>query len=366
MSKLVLAIVVAAIVVALGFALWPLISYRLIVGGPPTLLFSYNVQTVISLEVDGRRFEQTLVTKCEVRKGGGGLSDVGAGTSGVGAGRSAGANHHIALPDGSALVIYNARFCIWKKAAPRDGQVYEVLPRPRGRSPRAKDYGPDQVPVFGRVAWLADGAAAEQVRIFDLADVAADRVPGLRRLRITAQSTTEPPSEARTPDIPILPAVRSPRVPGKYKPVSPEEKAYNDTNVMLRSFSAHVSLVAEDLRQACVVAVDSGSPGSDWFPVDQCAGRGSRNVGLSLSGDLKRFDVNLSDAPANEVAYSQAAMVKADVVPEDQQVCLENQCYHFKQREGVNAVSELQFYHPSTDRLVTVSAWPASMEDFVR
>jgi hypothetical protein len=360
-------LVVLAIVGAVAF---PFLLYRLYF--PPLIpLFSYNIASTVAVSMDGRTVESRRVTRCEMQKGGGGIT--GADPNVVLAKRISKSNHEMLLPDGSALIFYDMDLCRWRDSPPSAGAVYELVATRYQGGDLAKSLGGNRWDVHGRVAWLADAITADRIGLYQLDELYEGLEPGLSSLSITAQLTEEMPT-IQGSTIPLVPS-------------SSEHVRYGDspawlaerTNVELRLLTAQIGQVASRSgRVDCRAMLASLATGTRWVPVDYgvCVTTKQRDAKVVLARGLERIEIDLEARPVpSQLAFSRAALIAKGVPGQMlrrngqppaylwiQMLCIEGDCNELALTDRI--YSHFAFYHPPTQRMATFSVEGASMRDF--
>jgi hypothetical protein len=334
-------------------------------------LFSYNIASTVVVSVDGRTVESRRVTRCEMQKGGGGIT--GANPNFVSAKRVPKSNHEMLLPDGSALIFYDMDLCRWRDRPPNAGAVYELVATRYQGGDVAKPLGGNRWDVHGRVAWLAGASTADRIGLYQLDEIYEGLEPRIRSLGITAQLTEETPT-IQGSAIPLMPS-------------SSEQARYGDnpawlaeqTDVDLRLLTAQIGQVASRSdRVDCSATLASLAAGTRWVPVDHgvCVSTKHTDAKVVLAAGLERIEIDLEAPPVpSQLAFSRAALMAKEVPGQMlrrsaqpptylwmQVLCIEGDCNELALTDG--PYSHFDFYHPPTGRMVRFSVEGASMRDF--
>ncbi len=365
--RIAVGLVVLAIAGAVAF---PFILYRLLF--PPMIpLFSYNIASTVVVSVDGRTLESRRVTRCEMQKGGGGIT--GANPDFVSAKRVPKRNHEMLLPDGSALIFYDMDLCRWRDHPPSAGAVYELVATRYQGGDVAKPLGGNRWDVHGRVAWLAGASTADRIGLYQLDEIYEGHEPRISSLGITAQLTEE------------MPTIQGSAV--AVMPSSSEQARYGNnpawlaeqTDVDLRLLTAQIGQVASKSdRVDCSATLASLAAGTRWVPVDSgvCVVTKQRDAKVLLAAGLERIEIDLEAPPVpSQLAFSRAALMSKGVSGQMlrrngqplkylwmQTLCIEGDCNELALTDGF--YSHFDFYHPPTGRMVRFSVEGASMRDF--
>lgn len=352
-----------AVTAMIGIVAFPMLIMASLRGSPPTFLFSYNVEMVASFKVDGQPVEARRVAKCAVMKGGGGLSDTGADTSAVFVRVSEGDNAYVVLADGSAIIFYDMPPCLWKKAPPKPGKTYVLVPDDKGVNYRKPPDG--DAYTFGRVAWLRSGTKPAPIEYFTLMDFAGRSTPRVTDFSLRLSATNLDPTVALADDIPI---VRQLTRSVTYF-LSDDEKQQHGRNLVLSPWTAIVGqLAAQTQSEDCTRTIASLGGRAGWIPIKPqlCRGGGTTNVALAISSDLSRVDLDLQAPPRPGRLSLTIAALDAANVPVWLEVatgrwggplyywiwrlCAEGQCLEIAPKAGYS--DGFEFYHPATGRLL--------------
>ncbi|WP_421758902.1 hypothetical protein [Devosia sp.] len=351
----------------IGIVAFPMLIMASLRGSPPTFLFSYDIEMVASFKVEGQPAEARRVAKCDVMKGGEGVSGAGNDLSAVFARVSEGDNAYVVLPDGSAIVFFLMSPCLWKKSPPGPGTSLALNAVDRGGSYR--DLPKADGSMAGRVAWLRSANRPAPIEYFELDEFAYDLSPRIADFSLSVSATDDAPTSSLTSDIPITSQLV---LSASY--LHSFERGPRATNVVLTPWIATVEQVTGQREsQDCQTAIAGFAKQAGWVPITYglCFGVAPRrSAELMVSSDFSRVDIDLRSAPRTGELTFTVDMLEAAGVPTSLKgagdamqkasfpyfqwawkLCLEQQCFDITAQDDLHG--HFQFYHPVTGRGVS-------------
>jgi hypothetical protein len=178
-----------AIVILIGIIAWPMLAiYAVTYRPPPKVLDTFNVETTVSMEVDGKPMSNKRVSHC-IREEVYGTIDSGGGR-GVGSREEPFENQFFLVDDGSLIVINGLGSCaIWRGGRPTPDVVYSIVPYVYKGPIAGPKMTETERGTIAKVSWLDSAKAPRRVVTMDLATLAEGDEPRVRNLVITQQLT---------------------------------------------------------------------------------------------------------------------------------------------------------------------------------
>lgn len=344
-------IAVGGILVLIGIVAFPMLVIWAITYRPPVkVIDTFNVETTVSMKVDGKLIANTRVSHC-VRTAVQGTIDNGGGT-GIGSREDPFENQFVVLDDGSMIVINGLGPCAgWRSGPPEPGVVYSLIPYIYART---GDAGPPMAAnergTIAKASWFDSATSPRRVRVTHLASLVESSDQRVQDLMITLRLTAAKATPTVLPSIPYVTRVAA---------LDRDSAALERHGIAIR---ASISSPSEE--SVCSRPV-GGQP--EWRQVEKadlaCVGRRTQR-GVDIGTGPNLDEVAVSSEPRNwalAVAFPEAALAEQHVGTSkkfgpvsalvwSEHLRIDGQRFELPVNDALN--QSFAFYRPSTDEVL--------------